>query len=72
MLIPDIEVLYLSDIPTAAFSGFFLAAERGRFFEVPLGANAITILFEKGAEWQADDERLAAERDDRGSGRLPR
>jgi hypothetical protein len=68
--IPEIEALYFGEIPTSAFSGFYLAAQGGRFFEVPLGANAITILNEKSAEWQADDERVSAERRDGGDGSL--
>jgi hypothetical protein len=64
--VPEIEALYVGELPSAAFSYYYLVSQSGRFFKVPSEANAITSLNEKYAEWRADDELSAAERRSRG------
>ena len=58
--VPDIEAIYLDEVPSSAFSKLCLAAQDDRFFETPPGVDAMKNLNEKSMEWNADDELAAA------------
>lgn len=70
MAIPGVEALHIGPIPASAFSGFILTAfkEDGGYLwqEVGPDADAFRVLSKISAEWNADHERLTAERHARG------
>jgi hypothetical protein len=70
MVIPAVEALHIGPISIAVFGGFILTAfgERDAYLwhEVPSGGDALRVLSEIAAQWQAEHDRRTAERHARG------